>query len=199
MNPKEYLRRYARRLAPNADGGFTATIQEFPGLVAEGETADEAVRNLESAAESWIDATLQTGHEVPPPVELSDYSGKFALRLPRGVHKRAAEMANIEGVSLNQWLVSAIAFYLGVGEALRVTCDSVVNRVQLWKPVVNNNLMILNWTTNVFPQSEEGANPFGGPQLYGANIGPITKLWHGPDAGALSWPKQHNIPLLIKN
>jgi predicted RNase H-like HicB family nuclease len=136
VSATEYLKQgYARRLTPSPEGGFTATIQEFPGLVAEGDTAEEAVRNLESAAHAWIDSVLQSGHEVPPPVDLGGYSGKIALRLPRGLHKRAAEMASTEGVSLNQWLVSSVAHYLGTREALQVAVDNVCARILPWTNV----------------------------------------------------------------
>lgn len=104
---------YARRLTPDVDGGYTATIQEFPGCVADGETPNEALTNLEGAALSWIEAQLDLGQSVPEPVALYGYSGKLALRIPRGLHKRVAEQALSEGVSINQFLTTAIASFVG--------------------------------------------------------------------------------------
>jgi hypothetical protein len=43
------------------------------------------------------------------PAEDQGYSGKIALRLPRSLHRQAALMADRDGVSLNQYLVVAIA------------------------------------------------------------------------------------------
>jgi predicted RNase H-like HicB family nuclease len=114
MKARDFLKRpYARCLTPDEDGGFVATIQEFPGLVAEGDSAEEALSNLDSAAESWIEAVLEMGRKVPDPVALHGYSGRVALRLPRSIHKQAAAMASNEGTSLNQFLVTAIAHYVG--------------------------------------------------------------------------------------
>ena len=114
MNAREYLRKtYARRLTPDEDGGFTATIQEFPGCIAEGDNAETALKNLERVAESWIEAALGLGQAIPDPIELHGYSGKIALRLPRGLHKQAAELSASEGTSINQLLTAAIANYLG--------------------------------------------------------------------------------------
>lgn len=114
MKVNEYLcKPYARRLTPDESGGFVATIQEFPGCIAEGDTADEALHNVDRAAASWIEVALSLGQEIPEPLFYRGYSGKIALRIPRGLHKQAAEMADSEGVSLNQFLVSAIARYLG--------------------------------------------------------------------------------------
>jgi predicted RNase H-like HicB family nuclease len=119
MSSEKYLKQpYARRLVPDESGGYVATIQEFPGCVAEGETPAEAVANLEAAAASWIDAALALGQSIPEPVQTHGYSGKVILRMPRGVHRQAAEMALTEGTSLNQLLVTAVASYVGSGGVL---------------------------------------------------------------------------------
>lgn len=113
-NPKDVLKKpYHRRLQPADDGGYTGTIQEFPGLVAEGNTVDEAMRNLESAALSWIEASLASGREVSDPVDFGGCSGKIALRIPRSLHRQVAEMSELEGVSVNQLLTNAIANFIG--------------------------------------------------------------------------------------
>ena len=36
---------------------------------------------------------------------LEDYSGKLVLRIPRSLHKALKEQAEIEGVSLNQYML----------------------------------------------------------------------------------------------
>jgi predicted HicB family RNase H-like nuclease len=37
--------------------------------------------------------------------ELEGYSGKLVLRIPRSLHKHLKEEAEIEGVSLNQYML----------------------------------------------------------------------------------------------
>lgn len=37
--------------------------------------------------------------------ELEDYSGRLVLRIPRSLHKALKEAADIEGVSLNQYML----------------------------------------------------------------------------------------------
>jgi predicted RNase H-like HicB family nuclease len=111
---KSYLRQpYARILIPENEGGFFAEVLEFPGCFAEGETPDEAFHNLESVAESWIEACLEQGQEIPPPSANHSYAGKIALRLPRDLHRLASHKAERDGVSLNQVLVTAIAAWVG--------------------------------------------------------------------------------------
>jgi antitoxin HicB len=116
--PRDYLAKpYARVLTPDEEyGGYTAEILEFPGCVTEGDTAAEALENLEAAAEAWIEAALSMGQEIPEPSDSGEgYGGRVALRLPRSLHGRAMRMAQREGTSLNQFLVAAVAERVGAG------------------------------------------------------------------------------------
>src|SRR5581483_6341622 len=100
---------YARILVPDEEGGFVAEILEFPGCVAQGSTADEAVRNLERGAKSWIEAAISQGQEIPEPLSSQSFSGRVALRLPRSLHGQCVRMAERDGTSLNQYLVTSVA------------------------------------------------------------------------------------------
>ncbi len=113
--PEDYLKMpYARVLTPDDETGtYTAEILEFPGCIAQGDTPEEAYSRLEGAAEGWIWAALNMGQEIPKPSDPHSYSGRIALRLPRGLHRRAAQMAERDGTSLNQFLVAAIAERVG--------------------------------------------------------------------------------------
>ncbi|AHX13364.1 antitoxin HicB [Dyella jiangningensis] len=130
---------YARRLTPDESGGYTATIQEFPGCIAEGDTPNEALNNLEDAAASWIQAQLALGQTVPEPLALYGYSGKIALRIPRGLHKRVAEMAQSDGVSVNQFLTNALATFVGA----KSVADKVIEQL---RPTLE--MQIRTWLTS---------------------------------------------------
>ena len=118
MSTNETLKKpYARVLVPDSTGGFFAELLEFPGCFAEGETSSEAYEQLEKAAESWIEAALELGQEIPEPLSSHDYSGKLALRLPKSLHKKATFFAQQDGVSLNQYIICAIAEKIGEARA----------------------------------------------------------------------------------
>lgn len=59
---------YARVLIPEEDGGYSAFILEFPGCGSQGESVDEALKNLEEAAIGWIEAALDEGQDIPEPL-----------------------------------------------------------------------------------------------------------------------------------
>lgn len=121
---------YARRLIPDESGGFVASIHEFPGCVADGDTPEEALHNLDKAAASWLEAALSSGYEVRDPVSYFGYSGKIALRIPRGLHKQVAELAEYEDCSVNQVLVTAIAEYVAGKHAYRQLSESLFSEMR---------------------------------------------------------------------
>ena len=117
-NLDEYTRKpYTRILIPNDDGTYSAEILEFSGCFADGNTADEAMKNLSEAAKSWIEACLEQGLKIPEPFMNQDFGGKVALRLPRSLHRQAVRFAERDGVSLNQFLVSAVAAKVGAEDS----------------------------------------------------------------------------------
>ena len=113
---------------------------EFPGCFAEGETADEAMQALERAAESWIQAALDQGQDVPPPFMNQSYGGKVALRLPRSLHRKATQFAARDGTSLNQFLVSAIAARIGGEEFYSRLIRQLVEKLEGQFPAAASRL-----------------------------------------------------------
>jgi predicted RNase H-like HicB family nuclease len=114
-NPEEYLKEpYSRVLIPDEESGtYTAVILEFPGCIAQGDTPQEAYDHLEAAAKEWIDAALALKQEIPSVSQSLSYGGKVLLRLPKSLHRQLALIAEREGVSLNQFIVSALAEKVG--------------------------------------------------------------------------------------
>ena len=118
---------YTRRLRPDEEGGYVASILEFPGCVADGESAEEALHNLDETAEAWLEVAIANGQEIREPIDLGGASGKIALRIPRSLHKQVAEMAQMEGTSVNQLLVAAIAHYVGGKELFRSLSQGIAS------------------------------------------------------------------------
>jgi len=113
--PEEYLKEpYSRILIPDEESEtYTALILEFPGCIAQGDTPQEAYEHLEDAAKDWIEAALDLKQEIPSPSQSLSFGGKILLRLPKSLHRQLALIAEKEGVSLNQFIVSALAEKVG--------------------------------------------------------------------------------------
>lgn len=113
--PENYLQEpYAFILTGDKDSGmFSAEVLEFPGCFAYGDNEQEAIAKLKEIAKAWIEIELERGHDIPPPSADLEFAGKIALRLPRSLHRRAVMMAERDGTSLNQFLLSAISERVG--------------------------------------------------------------------------------------
>ena len=112
---KDYLKEpYTRVIVPDEDGAYVAEILEFEGCFADGSTPAEALRNLDKVATMWIAARLDADQFIPEPQGNLEMSGRFALRMPQSLHQKAAIFAEREGVSLNTFIVNALAGSVGI-------------------------------------------------------------------------------------
>lgn len=106
-------RPYTRELIKNEDGTWFARVIEFVGCMTEGDTAEEAIENLEDAMKAWVEAHLEDHEPIPAPLTTDQYSGKFLMRVPKTLHRELARRADLEGVSLNQYALSALSRCVG--------------------------------------------------------------------------------------
>ena len=88
---------------------FVARVLELDGLIGTGDTYEEAYTDVKEAMESYIETKLANKIEIPLPMDASDYSGKFIVRLPKTLHKLLSKRAKEEGVSLNQYALYKLA------------------------------------------------------------------------------------------
>ena len=100
-----------RRLSREDGGGYLAEAFDLIGCIADGETVDEAIHELEDAIQSWIATAQELGRPIPLPSfqDASSYSGKWLIRTPKSLHRKLAELSKQEGVSLNMLAVSLLS------------------------------------------------------------------------------------------
>lgn len=114
MSETEY-RFTIRPLTAEEGGGYLIEFPDLPGCMSDGETIEEAIANGRDAKAAWIAAMREAGRPVPPPSAdpAEGYSGKWQMRTPKTLHRRLAEQARREGVSLNTLAVTLLAQGLG--------------------------------------------------------------------------------------
>jgi predicted RNase H-like HicB family nuclease len=54
-------------LRPKEGGGFLATVPDLPGCMSDGETREEAARNISDAIRAWIEEAESLGRAIPEP------------------------------------------------------------------------------------------------------------------------------------
>jgi len=99
------------------DEAFIALCPEFPGLSAFGDSAPEALAQIQAAVELAVETHRAEGWPLPEVQAMPQHSGQFRLRMPRTLHGELAARADAEGVSLNALAVSYIARGLGSASA----------------------------------------------------------------------------------
>jgi antitoxin HicB len=97
-------------------GYYVAGFQELPDLTMTGSTPEEAIRELLIEAPEWFELNIKSGYKIPLPAHNSKYSGRINFRMPKYLHETIAVIADREGVSINQYLLSAVAKAAGQDE-----------------------------------------------------------------------------------
>lgn len=54
-------------LAESDGGGYLATVPDLPGCMSDGDTPEEALRNVQEAIESWIESAKEWKQDIPKP------------------------------------------------------------------------------------------------------------------------------------
>ena len=115
----EVLARPYHREVVRDEDGWVARVVEWSGCIGSGDTATEALGDLEEAMSVWAASCLVDGVPVPEPIREDACSGKLVLRIPRSLHRDAARLAEREHVSLNQYISNALARVVGGGFQVR--------------------------------------------------------------------------------
>src|SRR5258705_11019350 len=90
------------------DNRYVVTSPSFPGFPALGENQETALMEGQIALGLFIESYKERGLALPELQNVQQYSGQTRLRLSKSLHRQAAAMAEVEGVSLNQYIADAL-------------------------------------------------------------------------------------------
>ena len=62
---KEHDMKYTVVLLRENDGGYVATVPALPGCVSQGDSREEALRNIEEAIELYLEDVKAAGEPIP--------------------------------------------------------------------------------------------------------------------------------------
>jgi antitoxin HicB len=98
-----------RHESERGQAGWAASVDELPACTAVGGSPEEAVQRVRKTMERWISSALARNEQIPEPRSGSSASGRLLVRMPKTLHGQLARAAEQEGVSLNQFITSALA------------------------------------------------------------------------------------------
>lgn len=104
---------YTIEMIPGLEGGWVVSVRELPGCLSQGDDPQDAITMIRDAMRCWLEVALEDGLPIPEPRELEQYSGKFVVRVPRWLHRELVRTTDQEGVSLNQFVSTALARSVG--------------------------------------------------------------------------------------
>lgn len=88
---------------------YLAGFVELPDLFMVGPTPEVAVKELLDEKPEYFEECIKRGFKIPVPAHSQKYSGKLNFRMPKRLHETVAAIAESEGVSINQYLLAAVA------------------------------------------------------------------------------------------
>jgi predicted HicB family RNase H-like nuclease len=94
---------------------WVARIAELPHCLIHADTPEQAIREIREVKKDWIRSNLARGLRIPEP-RPRRYSGQIRLRISPSLHKLLAYRAETEGMSLNQYMATALATSVGVAQ-----------------------------------------------------------------------------------
>jgi predicted RNase H-like HicB family nuclease len=90
------------KLSEKDGGGYLAHVPKLPGCMSDGETPEEASKNIQDAIKCWIETAKELGREIP---EFDEYKykmyiektptikGKYAKEILQDFFKRPSDAA----------------------------------------------------------------------------------------------------------
>ena len=102
--------RYTYRITwSEEDREYVNLCAEFPSLSWLAESPEEALQGVRQVVADVLIDMEANGEEVPEPISLRQYSGKFLVRIPPDLHRRLVLEAAEAGVSLNRLASSKLS------------------------------------------------------------------------------------------
>jgi antitoxin HicB len=92
---------------------WVARIAELPHCLIHADTPEEAIKEIQEIKMDWIKSNLERGLHIPEP-RSRKYSGQIRLRISPSLHKLLSYRAETEGMSLNQYMATALATSVGI-------------------------------------------------------------------------------------
>jgi predicted HicB family RNase H-like nuclease len=92
---------------------WVARIAELPHCLIHADTPEKAIKEVQEVKMDWIESNLARGLPIAEP-RPRKYSGQIRLRISPSLHKLLAYRAETEGMSLNQYMATALATSVGV-------------------------------------------------------------------------------------
>jgi antitoxin HicB len=116
------------------DDAFYSEVEEIPGCWSEGKTIEQAYSNIKDAMKLWMENAIERGIPLPLPKSGErEYSGRIMLRMPKELHKNLTKRAEMEDISLNQFIVYLLSTNYVIHDEKQSNSNSILHSKQSYK------------------------------------------------------------------
>lgn len=118
-----------RREEDDGEFLYVGRVAEFPNISAFEETFEAARALVLDSIQTLKKIADETKVEfpLPYPVPSDEFSGRVTLRLPKSLHAKISRIAAEEDISVNQYLVTAVAYYAGETDGISRVVKEAAN------------------------------------------------------------------------
>ena len=103
--------RYTYRVTwSEEDQEYIGLCVEFPSLSWLAESQEAALKGIRDVVAGVVSDMIENKEEIPEPIAIKHYSGKFMVRVPPDIHRKLVLIAAENGVSLNRFINSKLSF-----------------------------------------------------------------------------------------
>jgi predicted HicB family RNase H-like nuclease len=95
-------------ISENNETGFKAVIPSWPHLYIVADTVKDLDNSVKSIIKEEIFKLKKQGKKTPNPDNIVDYKGILTIRVKPALHKRLADLASANEVSVNKYLNNLI-------------------------------------------------------------------------------------------
>ena len=101
--------RYTYRVTWSEDDQeYVGLCAEFPSLSWLEKTPEKALKGIRQLVHQCVEDLRADQQDIPEPIAVKNYSGKFMVRVPPETHRMLAIQAAESGVSLNRLISSKL-------------------------------------------------------------------------------------------
>jgi predicted HicB family RNase H-like nuclease len=93
----------------NEDREYVGLCAEFPSLSWLDKTQEEALKGIRKLVAEAVSDMKSNNENIPQPLALKRYSGKFMVRIPPNIHRDIAIQAAEARVSINRVVSAKLA------------------------------------------------------------------------------------------
>ena len=104
-----------RKVVVSGQTLYEARVKELPDICEFSDSLPEVYELVADTIETAASMFAEIDRPFPlPTVPKDDFSGRITLRVPKSLHRILSHIADDQGTSLNQYLVSALSYRAGV-------------------------------------------------------------------------------------